>query len=55
MAAAGRSFGRVDLTVETFEPELCAAFGNYDRHIVCIEKVSEECAMPCRSSGPRFT
>lgn len=34
----------MDLTVETFEPEMRAALASYDRHIVCIEKVPEDCA-----------
>ncbi len=49
LAAADRSFGCVDLTVETFELELTAALANYDRHIVCIEKVPEECVVSLRS------
>jgi hypothetical protein len=39
----------VELTVETFEPELRAALANYDRHIVCIEKVPDECEASLRS------
>lgn len=41
--------GVVDLTVETFEPELRAALASYDRHVVCIEKIPEDCETTLRS------
>jgi len=34
---------RVDLTVETFKSELSAALASYDRHVVCLEKLPEDC------------
>ncbi|KAB2674703.1 MAG: hypothetical protein DVB31_01650 [Verrucomicrobia bacterium] len=39
----------MELTAETFEPEMRAALANYDRHIVCLEKVPEECETSLRS------
>jgi hypothetical protein len=39
----------VDLTVETFEAELRAAIASYDRHVVCIEKIPEDCETTLRS------
>lgn len=29
--------------METFEQELRAALASYDRHVVCIEKIPEDC------------
>ena len=31
------------MTAETFKSEITAALRAYDRHIVCLEKVPEEC------------
>jgi hypothetical protein len=39
----------VDLTLEMFEPELRAALASYDRHVVCIEKIPEDCETTLRS------
>jgi hypothetical protein len=39
----------VKLTVETFAPELAAALHSYERHVVCLEKVPEECAATLQS------
>jgi hypothetical protein len=39
----------VDLTVETFESEMRAALASYDRHVVCIEKIPEDCETTLRS------
>lgn len=33
----------MQLSVETFKTEIAAALKSYDRHIVCIEKIPEEC------------
>ena len=33
----------MDLTVETFHSEIAAALEAYDKHIVCIDKIPEEC------------
>lgn len=33
----------MDLTVKTFEQELADAIKAYDKYIVCIDKVPEEC------------
>ena len=35
--------------METFETEMREALSNYDRHIVCIEKVPDECEASLRS------
>jgi len=43
------NFTPVEITVETFEPELRAALASYDRHIVCLEKGPEDCATILRS------
>ena len=43
------SFRVVDLTVETFEPELKAALRGYDRHVVCLEKATDDCEKTLRS------
>ncbi len=37
------------LTVETFAPEIAAALAAYDRHVVCLEKVPEECGAALQS------
>ena len=34
---------RVQLTVETFKSEIAAALKSYDRHVVCLEKIPEDC------------
>ena len=31
------------MTVETFKPDIEAALRSYDRHIVCLEKGTDEC------------
>ena len=33
----------MDLTVETFHAEIAEALEAYDKHIVCIDKIPEEC------------
>ncbi|MGA2174426.1 MAG: hypothetical protein ABSH38_05525 [Verrucomicrobiota bacterium] len=33
----------MDLTVETFQAEIAEALTAYDKHIVCIDKIPEEC------------
>ncbi|MGO8696969.1 MAG: hypothetical protein ACLQVY_04535 [Limisphaerales bacterium] len=33
----------MDLTVETFQAEIAEALKVYDKHIVCIDKIPEEC------------
>jgi hypothetical protein len=33
----------MDLTVETFQAEIAEALKTYDKHIVCIDKIPEEC------------
>ena len=35
--------------METFEPEMRAALASYDRHVVCIEKIPEDCETTLRS------
>lgn len=37
------------LTVDTFAPEMALALASYERHVVCLEKVPEECAESLRS------
>ena len=39
----------MDLTAETFEPEMRAALANFDRHVVCLEKVPDDCETSLRS------
>ena len=39
----------MELTVETFAAELSAALGNYDRHVVCLDKTPEDCASSLQS------
>lgn len=39
----------MQLTVESFAPEIAAALASYDRHVVCLDKVPEECAATLRS------
>jgi hypothetical protein len=39
----------MDLTVETFEPELSTALRGYDRHVVCLEKSTCDCEKVLRS------
>ncbi len=43
------SFPPVDISVETFEPEIRASLASYDRHIVCLEKGPEDCEAALRS------
>jgi hypothetical protein len=33
----------MDLNVETFQAEIAEALKAYDKHIVCIDKIPEEC------------
>ena len=35
--------------MDTFHPELDAALRSYDRHVVCMEKVTEACEQSLRS------
>jgi hypothetical protein len=42
-------FADVELTVDTFAAEIAAALKSYDRHIVCLEKLPEECEASLRS------
>ena len=49
MQGTPRSLGRVDLTVETFKEEIQWALASYDRHVVCLEKLPEECDATLRS------
>ncbi len=35
--------------METFAPELEAALASYERHVVCLEKVPEDCAASLQS------
>ena len=42
-------FRRVELTVDSFQAELAAALKSYDRHIVCLEKLPEDCDASLRS------
>ena len=39
----------MDLTVDSFQAELADALKNYDRHVVCLEKLPEDCAASLRS------
>ena len=39
----------MDLTAASFETELAAALRNYDRHVVCLEKLPEDCEASLRS------
>ncbi len=39
----------MQLTVDTFAPELAEALASYEFHVVCLEKVPEECAATLRS------
>ena len=39
----------MQLTVETFASEIAAALATYDRHVVCLDKVPEECAATLQS------
>lgn len=39
----------MNLTVESFAPELAAALASYERHVVCLEKVPEECEATLKS------
>ena len=34
----------MELTVETFAPEMAAALRNYERYVVCLDQLPEECA-----------
>ena len=42
-------FHPVELTVDTFAPEIASALKSYDRHIVCLEKLPDECDASLRS------
>ena len=33
----------VDLTVDTFKPEIASALETYDRYVVCLDKIPEDC------------
>jgi hypothetical protein len=33
----------MDLNIETFQAEIAEALKAYDKHIVCIDKIPEEC------------
>ncbi len=39
----------MDLTAETFGPEMGVALANFDRHVVCLEKVPDDCETSLRS------
>jgi hypothetical protein len=39
----------VELTVETFKAECAAALKSYDRHVVCLEKIPEDCETSLQS------
>lgn len=49
MATGVRIVGTVELTVETFAPELEAALHNYERYVVCLDQLPDECAESLRS------
>lgn len=46
---AERNLAAVDLTVDTFEPEIVGALRSYDRHVVCLEKLPEDAEAAVRS------
>ena len=37
------------MTAETFRPEIAAALRAYERHVVCLEKVPDECEAALQS------
>ena len=37
------SLACMELTVETFKPQLLAALGAYEKHVVCLNKTPEDC------------
>lgn len=39
----------MELTVETFAPEMAAALRNYERYVVCLDQLPEECAESLQS------
>ncbi|MBN8248679.1 MAG: hypothetical protein J0L84_14720 [Verrucomicrobia bacterium] len=39
----------MDLTVETFATEMAAALRNYERYVVCLDQVPEECSESLQS------
>ena len=39
----------MELTVDTFQTEMTAALKSYDRHVVCLEKIPEDCESSLRS------
>lgn len=39
----------MELTVDSFQAEMTAALRNYDRHVVCLEKLPEDCEASLRS------
>ena len=39
----------MELTVDSFQTEMTAALRNYDRHVVCLEKLPDDCEAALRS------
>ena len=39
----------MELTVESFRAELAVALKSYDRHVVCLEKLPDDCEAALRS------
>ncbi|HTH50233.1 MAG TPA: hypothetical protein VMB21_22160 [Candidatus Limnocylindria bacterium] len=39
----------MDLTVDSFQAELADALKSYERHVVCLEKLPEDCEASLRS------
>lgn len=39
----------MEITVDTFAPEMAAALRNYERHIVCLEKLPDDCECSLQS------
>lgn len=48
-ATPNHNLGPVDLLVDSYEPELKSALEYYDRHVVCLEKATEDCERSLRS------
>ena len=42
-------FCGVELTVDSFRAELAVALKSYDRHVVCLEKLPDDCEAALRS------
>ena len=42
-------FCGVELTVETFAPEMATALKNYERYVVCLDQLPEDCAESLQS------